>query len=117
MGVTDKVKSSGTIIVTVAIFVFVGAWSLAVWSRLGTPPTYLADGKTVKVDEFSRAKDLLVLVFPLLTTAVGYWLGSQGTAKAEEKAKQAEARKEAVIAEAQPGVLLAAIEKYPKAFE
>ena len=48
-------------------------------------------------DEFQRAKDIFVLVLPLLTTAVGYWLGSQGTAKAEEKTEVAQKQKEALL--------------------
>lgn len=93
----DNVKSAGTIVVTAVIFVFVAMWSVAVWKNLGKPPQYLADGKTVKVDEFARAKDIFVLVLPLLTTAVGYWLGSQGTVKAEKKADAAEADKTSAL--------------------
>lgn len=117
MDAVDKIKSSGTIVVSALIFIFVGAWSVAVWMRLGKPPTYLADGKTVKVDEFIRAKDLFVLVFPLLTSAAGYWLGSQGTAKAEGKAKKAEAKKDAVLSVATPEVLTNAQAHYPEAFQ
>ncbi len=76
MSMTDSIKSAGTIVVTALIFVFVAMWSLAVWKNLGKAPVYLADGKTVEVDEFLRAKDIFVLVLPLLTTTVGYWLGS-----------------------------------------
>jgi hypothetical protein len=117
MSLTDRIKSAGTIVVTILIFVFVAGWAFAVWQRLGTPPVYLKDGTTVSVDEFARAKDLFVLVFPLLTTAAGYWLGSQGTTKAEEKAKKAEAKKDAVLSESQPGIIEKARAADPDAFK
>lgn len=93
----DSIKSAGTIVVTILIFVFVAMWSVAVWQNLGSPPKYLPDGKTVKIDEFARAKDIFVLVLPLLTTAVGYWLGSQGTVKAQQRADDAEAAKTSAL--------------------
>lgn len=117
MDAVDKLKSAGTVVVSVLTFAFVLAWSVAVWARLGEPPTYLKDGKTVSVDEFVRAKDLFVLVLPLLTSVVGYWLGSQGTAKAEDKAAKADAKKDAVLAAAPPEVLAQARNLHPEAFE
>lgn len=85
---TERVKSTGTIAVTVLVFILVIVWMVAVWRNLGKAPHYRKD--TLSYDEFTRAKDVLVLVLPLLTTAVGYWLGSQGTAAAQKKAETAE---------------------------
>ncbi len=125
MNLTEKIKSAGTIVVTALIFIFVAMWSVAVWRTLGKAPVYFADGKTVKVDEFLRAKDIFVLVLPLLTTAIGYWLGSQGTVKAEKKADEAEAGKtvaqktahEAASGEAAARAKLEyATQMYPEAF-
>lgn len=115
MNLGDKIKSIGTIVVTAGVFILVVIWMVAVWKNLGAAPVYNEDG-TVKLDEFARAKDILVLVFPLLTTAVGFWLGSQGTAKAEEKADKADAQKTAVLDSAEPGLLETARQNYPDAF-
>ena len=117
MDLGDSIKSWGTIIVTSVVLIFVGAWMFAVWTRLGQAPSYDSKGSLV-VDEYSRAKDILVLVFPLLTTAVGYWLGSQGTAKAEQRAKQAEDQKAAVLSVSKDDdVLKRARDSHPDAFK
>jgi hypothetical protein len=101
---TDKIKNTGTIAVTVLVFILVIVWMVAVFKNLGKAPHYRSG--TLSYDEFTRAKDVLVLVLPLLTTAVGYWLGSQGTAAAQKKADAAEgkaqvAQKEASDAQAE----------------
>jgi hypothetical protein len=113
---TESIKAAGTIIVTALVVLFVILWGLAVWQTLGKPPQYLPDGKTIQMDEFARAKDILILILPLLTTAVGYWLGSQGTAQAEVKAKQAEAKKDAVLSVSPPNMLAEAQKQHPDAF-
>lgn len=115
MSLPDRVKSAGTVIVTVLIFAVVVFWIVVVAARLGTPPVVDENG-AVRYDEFVRAKDIFVLVLPLLTTAVGYWLGNQGTVKAEEKAAKAEARKDAVLAEGEPDLLEKARARYPQAW-
>lgn len=91
MALPDGIKNAGTVATTVAVFVLVGAWSIVVWQNLGKLPEYNDDG-TVRIDQFQRAKDILTLLLPLATIAVGYWLGSEGKAKADEKAKTAEAQ-------------------------
>lgn len=80
----DTIKSTGSIIVTILLFIVVGFWIWFVARNLGKTPTYNADG-TVKLDEYSRAKDILVIFVPLLTTAVGFWFGSQGTVQAQKQ--------------------------------
>lgn len=97
MALTEQIKSAGTIVVTALVFILVLVWMVAVWQNLGSVPEHNDDG-TLKIDKYARAKDIFVLVLPLLTTAVGFWLGSQGTAKAEEKAAKADEK--AVVAEA-----------------
>lgn len=95
MALSDNVRNTGTIVTTVAVFVLVLVWMIAVWVNLGKLPEYNDDG-TVRIDEFQRAKDILSLVFPLATIAVGYWLGSEGKAKSDDKAKAAEAENTAI---------------------
>ncbi|WP_033289246.1 hypothetical protein [Amycolatopsis jejuensis] len=80
-------KSLGTWIraaITLVLLVIAALWLLVVYTRLGTPST---DGTAF--DEFQRAKDILLVVLPLLTTALGYWFGSAGRQQAERKADQA----------------------------
>jgi hypothetical protein len=79
-------KSTGAAIASIIILVFVVAWSAVVLAKLDTAPTVGTDGKTVLYDTFGRAKDIFVLVLPLLTTAAGFWLGSVGTANAKAEA-------------------------------
>ena len=84
LSTADAVKSAGSIIVTILLFIVVGFWMWFVAKNLGKTPTYNADG-SVKLDEYSRAKDVLVIFIPLLTTAVGFWFGSQGTVQAQKQ--------------------------------
>ena len=113
----DTIKSWGTIIVTALVAIIVIGWILlAVLPNLGRAPVYNSTG-TLAIDEYSRAKDILVLILPLLTTAVGYWLGSQGTAKAEDRAKKAEDQKSAVLSVSADGALEKARKANPDAFK
>lgn len=119
MTVPEQIKSAGTIIVTVLIFILVGFWSILLAQRLGQAPTFAPDGKTISIDEFARAKEIFVIVFPLLTTAAGFWLGSQGTAKAEEKtadaqqqADKAKENEKRLAAAATPQIVQDAIDNY-----
>lgn len=120
---SDRVKSAGTVIISVLVFLIVLFWLVILSQRLGKAPVYGENGE-VQVDEFARAKDIFVLVLPLLTTAVGFWLGNQGTVKAEaqaasaaEQAASAEAKTQSVLAEAPPGLLAAARNSYPEAWQ
>jgi hypothetical protein len=77
------------VVITAGLFVFVAWWLVVVSRHLGDAPSVNANGDVV-LDEFQRTKDILLVVLPLLTTALGYWFGSEGKDKAEESAKQAE---------------------------
>ena len=90
-------------------------WLWEVQRRLGTEPR-LDDKGSVVVDEFQRAKDILLVVLPLVTTILGYWFGAQGKEKAEEKAKEATAKLEAVVDASGAGVLEKAKTMHPNAF-
>lgn len=103
-------------IVTVAILLVAGWWLYQVSMRLGTAPTKDGQGN-VLVDEYQRAKDILLVVLPLVTTAVGYWFGVQGKEKAEDKADQAKEEAKAIVATSEDSDLLSkAREKYPRSF-
>ena len=58
---------------------------------MGKVPIYNQDG-TLRMDQFIRARDVLALVLPFLTTVAGFWLGSQGTAQAQNQAEAAQNR-------------------------
>lgn len=105
----DDIKNAGTVIVTVLIFIFVGMWSIALWQNLGKAPVPAHKGLSLGMDEYARAKDIFILVLPLLTTAVGYWFGSQGTVKAQQRAADADtARNQALEARSEAQVQAAA---------
>jgi hypothetical protein len=56
-------------------------------SQISSVPTRDDDGQTL--DTYQRAKDVLLVVLPLLTTALGYWFGAAGRESAEAKASAA----------------------------
>jgi hypothetical protein len=83
-------QNKGAILVSIVVLAIVGGWLAIVWQHVDVPPTMSADGKTVIYDQYTRTKDIFTLILPLLTTAVGYWLGSQGTAAAQGQASNAQ---------------------------
>ena len=84
------IKSIGSVVVSILLFLLVGGWVILVATKIGTQPTLNKDG-SIQVDEFAQAKDILVILFPLLTTAVGFWLGNQGTVAAQKQTTVANA--------------------------
>jgi hypothetical protein len=106
--------------IVTSIFVFgVTVWSLVyVFTNIGTPPVLDAKNHVVQ-DTFANAKSILLVVLPLATTAVGYWLGNKGTADAKDDAKKAAAKTHAVLAAADPADNLLSRAKAldPAAFE
>jgi hypothetical protein len=74
--------------VSLALFLIVIGWLVIVGMNLGKVPLCNRDG-TVRMDQYVRAKDILALVLPFLTTVAGFWLGSQGTAQAQNQAAEA----------------------------
>lgn len=87
--------------ITAMLLLLCGWWLWVVYENLSIQPALSEDGKVI-FDQFARAKDVLLAVLPLLTLALGYWFGTQGTAKAEEKAdeakQEANSAKEQVVA-------------------
>ncbi len=110
------VKSVGTILATVFVFGIVIWWLAVVLSRIGSAPTVTPSGAVI-VDQYERAKDILLVVFPLATAAVGYWFGNQGRARAQEQAQQAQSKVTAVLGTSDDGELLKkAAATFPAAF-
>src|SRR4051812_50174396 len=83
------------VLITTGLFVFVAWWLFVVAGHLGDSPVVDQQGNVV-MDEFQRTKDILLVVLPLLTTALGDWFGSGGKDKgggaAQEGAEKAKAQ-------------------------
>lgn len=111
-------KDSGLVarlVITVALFALSAWWLWVVWQKLSVQPVLSDDGKVI-FDEYARAKDVLLVVVPLLTLALGYWFGAQGTAKAEEKAEKAEKKLQATLSVGSTDLYEEAMKLDPKAF-
>jgi hypothetical protein len=87
LGMT-RFRSIGTLFVTLFIFAIVGGWLLLTGFKIGISPSFNAKG-AVTIDQYARAKDVLQIVFPLATAAVGFWFGNQGTVQAQNQADKA----------------------------
>jgi hypothetical protein len=114
--VAALIKSIGTIVITVFVFGIVIWWLAVVLNRLGTAPQVNSKGAVI-VDQYQRATDILFVVFPLATAAVGYWFGNQGRTRAQDQAQQAQSKVTAVLGSSDDGDLLRkAAESFPAAF-
>jgi heme/copper-type cytochrome/quinol oxidase subunit 2 len=113
---TTLMKSVGTMVVTIFVFGIVIWWLIVVLSKIGTAPGVNSKG-AVTLDQYQRSKDILQIVFPLATAAVGYWFGNRGTARAQDQAHQAQNRLSAVLgASNEPDILTRAAASAPDAF-
>lgn len=102
--------------ITLAVILLATWWLVEVARRIGVPPTKGPDGNVV-VDGFQQAKDILLVVLPLTTTAFGYWFGAKGAEKAEKDADSAKREFAAVVATSpDPDLLKNAKNKYPEEF-
>jgi hypothetical protein len=122
-------RDIGAGITTVLIFVMLIWWLVVVSRYVGTSPVVDAKGNIIQ-DTFGNAKDILLAILPLATTAIGYWFGSQGTTQAQDTADHATktaatattaaatAQKQlsAVLDQSAPGTLLRAKQNHPDAF-
>ena len=124
----DIVKNFGTWITTLFVFALVFYALYYVFKDRTTAPEVDASGK-VTLDVYGRSKDILLVVLPLATAAVGYWFGNKGVsdataqatdAKAEATAAQNETKAVVAAASAQlpPGtdILAEAKASHPDAF-
>ncbi len=107
----DIIKNIGTWATTLFVFALV-AWALFyVFADLGTAAVLDAKGH-VTLDKYARSKDVLSVVFPLATAAVGYWFGNKGVSDANAHADEATARATAAQKETK-AVVAAASAKLP----
>jgi secreted protein with Ig-like and vWFA domain len=81
-------NSWGPMIVTLISFGLVG-WALYhVFGNLDTVPKTNRNG-TIIANPLQNAKDVLTVVVPFASAAVGFWFGSDGKSKAQDQAQQA----------------------------
>lgn len=80
------------------------AWGFIVWwTTMGDLPKTDETGRVV-VDSHQQAKDILLVLFPILTTVTGYWFGAHGKERAEERAERMTQKLEH-IASVAPGLV------------
>lgn len=102
-------------VLTVFILAITAWWLVLVGAKLGIAPVKDATGSVL--DEYQRAKDILLVVLPLVTTAFGYWFGARGKDKAEDDAAVARRELTAVLATSDnPKLLRQSRENYPDMF-
>lgn len=102
-------------VLTLFILAITVWWLVLVGAKLGIAPVKDANGTLL--DEYQRAKDILLVVLPLVTTAFGYWFGAQGKDKAEDDAAAARRELTAVLATSNnPNLLREARDNYPDMF-
>ena len=109
-------------LLTFALLIGVALWLIEVASTVGIPVVKSSDGTVF--DEFQRTKDVLAVITPLLTTALGYWFGSAGRREAENTATSARAEADRVHrrlagvldSSSEPGLLAKARSVDPGAF-
>lgn len=111
----EKIKSFGALVVALVTAGITIWWLVLVAQRLDLAPELGAEG-TVVLDEFQRTKDVLIVVLPLFTASIAYFVGSQGTTDAKKDAKEAREQLEAVVDSSAPGILLKAQQDHPGAF-
>ncbi|MHB8467651.1 MAG: hypothetical protein ACYDH6_03100 [Acidimicrobiales bacterium] len=111
----DKVKPYGAVVVAVVTAAIAVWWLALVAQRLNVMPK-LDDKGAVVLDEFQRAKDVLLVVLPLFTAVVAFFVGNQGTADAKKEATGARKQLQAVVDSAPIGTLQQAKSAHPDAF-
>ena len=113
--VNDKIKAAGVAIVSVATFALTVWWLVLVAQRLGVKAEVDASGN-VTLDTYQRAKDILLVVFPLFSAALAFWVGNSGTTDAKKQEKVAKAQLTAVLDSSPPNILATAKQNHPDAF-
>jgi hypothetical protein len=91
-------NSIGPLTVTIISFGLVG-WSLYyVFRNLGVAPTI--SGGTVTANPLQSAKDILTVVIPFASAAIGFWFGADGKTAAQNQAQMAQQQASAATARA-----------------
>lgn len=111
----DQIKTVGAGVATVLTGLIVIWWLIVVASVLDVAPEVNAQGAVV-LDQFQRAKDILLVVFPLFSASVAYWVGSSGTAEAKKDVAAAQGQMNAVLDKAPQGTLEQAKAAHPDVF-
>jgi hypothetical protein len=111
----ERIKAVGAAVATAVTAGILIWWLILAANRIGMAPTLDKEGKVV-VDEWGRVKDILLVVLPLFSAALAYWVGSQGTTDAKKEADAAKQKLDAVIDSSPEGVLKRAKAAHPEAF-
>lgn len=101
---TERMGQLARVAFTLILLGLVAWWLVVVAGYLGTAPVKDPETKEVLVDPYQRSKDILLVVLPIVTIALGYWFGSQGKEKAEQRSQQAQESADQKVAEAQQKV-------------
>jgi hypothetical protein len=112
----ERLKAVGAIVATILTAAIVIWWLVLVEQRIDVKPEVDASGNVV-LDEFARAKDILLVVLPLFSAALAFWVGSQGTTGAKKEAEGAKKQLEAVLDSSPEGILKKAKATHPDAFQ
>jgi chloramphenicol 3-O-phosphotransferase len=110
----DQLKAIGAIVATVLTGAIVIWWLVIVAQKLGVKAE-VKNGNVV-LDQYGRAKDILLVVLPLFSAALAYWVGSSGTQEAKNEAAGAKQQLDAVIDTAPEGTLQRAKELHRDAW-
>lgn len=110
----EKVKGVGAIVITLLTGAVTIWWLALVAQRLGVRP--VVENGSVVLDEFQRTKDILLVVLPLFSAAVAYWVGSREAKDAKEEAATTKEQLTAVLDQGEANLLKRAKETYPEAF-
>jgi hypothetical protein len=109
--VMKTMRELGAMIVTVLTFLLAVWWLWAAYRLLGQAPQI--ENGVVVLDQFQRAKDILLFVLPLFSASVAYWLGSREASEAKEDEDEAQQRLVALLDAADPGLARKAADLHP----
>ena len=108
-------KAIGAFIATLFTGAILIWWLIIVASKIGVEP--VVENGNVVMDEWERSKDILIIVLPLFSAALAYWVGSQGEADAKKETDETKKQLDAVIDSSPEGILKKAMDEHPDAFK
>lgn len=114
------VRDIGVVLLSLFLLGLLVVTAFATFQHLDSPPlTYTVGDSEQVIDTFDRARDLLIVFFPLFSAVVTFWLGTavegRHTEKREQEAEQArgeqeQAEKEVVYTRSQAELILTQIQ-------
>jgi hypothetical protein len=110
----DQIKAVGAMVATLLTGAITIWWLWIVASKIGVKPEM--NRGNVVLDQYARAKDILLVVLPLFSASLAYWVGSSGTQEAKQEAVNAKKQLDAVIDVSPEGVLGKARDKHGDAW-